>query len=242
MARPIQMIVSASRAREPDGQGHEPGEAEREAEPEVGQRRRRYAAGPRRRRIDPGGGRGRPWRLSSPLLRAPGRRVSSPGRGQPRCAPPCSRGAPPEALPYNPGHHEKSPCAFAVTGAAGNIGYALLFRIAAGNLLRPRSAGRPAPDRDRPRLLPALSGTVMELRDCAFPTLDGIVATADIEEGFAGVDYAFLVGANRAARGWSARTCSPRTARSSAAGPGDLGARRADVRVLVVGNPANTNA
>jgi malate dehydrogenase len=97
----------------------------------------------------------------------------------------------------------------AVTGAAGNIGYALLFRIAAGELF---GADQPVVLHlvEIPPALPALEGVAMELRDCAFPLLDGIVATADIEEGFTDVDAAF--------------------ARASK-----------DVRVLVVGNPANTN-
>src|SRR5262245_15801949 len=88
----------------------------------------------------------------------------------------------------------KKPVRVAITGAAGNIGYALSFRIAAGDLLGP----------DQPVILhlieiepalPALQGMVMELNDCAFPLLQGTVATAELAAGFADVDAAFLVGA-----------------------------------------------
>ncbi|HEY6895605.1 MAG TPA: malate dehydrogenase, partial [Rhodanobacteraceae bacterium] len=88
----------------------------------------------------------------------------------------------------------KSPVRVAVTGAAGQIGYALLFRIAAGDML----------GKDQPVILhlleitpalPALNGVVMELNDCAFPTLAGVVATDDVNVAFKDVDYALLVGA-----------------------------------------------
>ena len=85
----------------------------------------------------------------------------------------------------------KAPVRVAVTGAAGQIGYALLFRIAAGDMLGP----------DQPVILhlleitpalPALQGVVMELNDCAFPTLAGVVATDDLNVAFKDVDYALL--------------------------------------------------
>ena len=88
----------------------------------------------------------------------------------------------------------KAPVRVAVTGAAGQIGYALLFRIAAGDMLGP----------DQPVILhlleitpalPALEGVVMELNDCAFPTLAGVVATDDANVAFKDADYALLVGA-----------------------------------------------
>ncbi|HET7592108.1 MAG TPA: malate dehydrogenase, partial [Rhodanobacteraceae bacterium] len=88
----------------------------------------------------------------------------------------------------------KAPVRIAVTGAAGQIGYALLFRIAAGDML----------GKDQPVILhlleitpalPALQGVVMELDDCAFPLLQGIVATDDANVAFKDVDYALLVGA-----------------------------------------------
>ena len=135
----------------------------------------------------------------------------------------------------------KKPVRIAVTGAAGNIGYALTFRLAAGNLL---GADQPvilhlieiAP------ALGALSGTAMELNDCAFPTLDGVVATADLAEGFAGVDYAFLVGAKPRGPGMERKDLLAENGKIF--GPqgralSEYAAR--DVRVLVVGNPANTN-
>jgi malate dehydrogenase len=130
----------------------------------------------------------------------------------------------------------------AVTGAAGNIGYALLFRIAAGDLF--------GPDQpvilhviEIPPALPALSGVAMELADCAFPLLDGIVQTADIEEGFTDVDAAFLVGARPRGPGMERKDLL--SANGAIFGPQGraIAARAAkDVRVLVVGNPANTNA
>ncbi len=87
----------------------------------------------------------------------------------------------------------KSPIRVAVTGAAGQIGYSLLFRIASGSMFGP----------DQPVILhlieiepalPALQGVVMELDDCAFPLLKGIVPTANLDEGFKGVNWALLVG------------------------------------------------
>ena len=87
----------------------------------------------------------------------------------------------------------KSPIKVAITGAAGQIGYSLLFRIASGAIFGP----------DQPVILhlieiapalPALGGVVMELDDCAFPLLKGIVPTADLDEGFQGVNWALLVG------------------------------------------------
>src|ERR1044071_8627196 len=87
----------------------------------------------------------------------------------------------------------KAPIRVAVTGAAGQIGYSLLFRIASGSMFGP----------DQPVILhlieiepalPTLQGVVMELDDCAFPLLKGIVPTSSLDEGFAGVNWALLVG------------------------------------------------
>ena len=130
----------------------------------------------------------------------------------------------------------------AVTGAAGNIGYALNFRLAAGNLL--------GPDQpvllhliEIPAALGALAGTVMELNDCAFPTLAGVVATADLEEGFSGVDYAFLVGAKPRGPGMERKDLLAENGKIFGPQGQALSAHASrDVRVLVVGNPANTNA
>ena len=88
----------------------------------------------------------------------------------------------------------KKPLKVAITGAAGNIGYAMAFRVAAGDMLGP----------DQPVILQlieippamnALKGVVMELNDCAFPLLQGIVATDNLEEGFDETNFAMLVGA-----------------------------------------------
>jgi malate dehydrogenase len=136
----------------------------------------------------------------------------------------------------------KAPVRVAVTGAAGQIGYALLFRIAAGDMLGP----------DQPVILhlleitpalPALQGVVMELNDCAFPTLAGIVATDDANVAFKDVDYALLVGARP--RGPGMERSDLLQANGAIFGPQgkaiNAHAKR-NVKVLVVGNPANTNA
>ena len=136
----------------------------------------------------------------------------------------------------------KQPVRVAVTGAAGNIGYALAFRIAAGDMLGP----------DQPVVLqlveiePALGtlqGVVMELSDCAFPLLQGIVATADLAAGFAGADCCLLVGARPRGPGMERKDLL--SANGAIFGPqgraiGEHASR--EVKVLVVGNPANTNA
>ncbi len=136
----------------------------------------------------------------------------------------------------------KAPVRVAVTGAAGHIGYALLFRIAAGDMLGP----------DQPVILhlleitpalPALQGVVMELNDCAFPTLAGVVATDDANVAFKDVDYALLVGARPRGPGMERKDLLE--ANGAIFGPQGkaLNAHASrGVRVLVVGNPANTNA
>jgi len=136
----------------------------------------------------------------------------------------------------------KKPVRVAVTGAAGNIGYALAFRLAAGDLLGP----------DQPVILQlieiapamdALGGVVMELNDCAFPLLDGIVATSDIAEGFAEANICLLVGARPRGAGMERKDLLG--ANGKIFGPQGRAINdhaASDVRVLVVGNPANTNA
>jgi malate dehydrogenase len=136
----------------------------------------------------------------------------------------------------------KTPVRVAVTGAAGQIGYALLFRIAAGDMLGP----------DQPVILhlleitpalPALHGVVMELDDCAFPLLAGVVATDDANVAFKDADYALLVGARPRGPGMERKDLL--SANGAIFGPQGtaLNARaKRDVKVLVVGNPANTNA
>ena len=136
----------------------------------------------------------------------------------------------------------QKPVRVAVTGAAGQIGYALLFRIAAGELL---GKDRPVILQllEIPPALPALDGVMMELEDCAFATLAGVVTTAVVEEAFRDVDYAFLVGAKPRGAGMERADLlldnagifkAQGRALNECASPG--------VKVVVVGNPANTNA
>ena len=138
----------------------------------------------------------------------------------------------------------KKPVRVAVTGAAGQIGYALLFRIASGEML----------GKDQPVILQllelpidkaqaALKGVIMELEDCAFPLLAGMEAHSDAKAAFNDTDYAMLVGARPRGPGMEradllAANAQIFTAQGKAL---DASASR-DVRVLVVGNPANTNA
>ena len=100
----------------------------------------------------------------------------------------------------------KSPIKVAVTGAAGNIGYALLFRIASGEMF---GADQPVQLNliEIPPALDALKGVVMELDDCAFPLLKGIVATADLAEGFCDVNWACLVGSVPRKAGMDDQSC-----------------------------------
>lgn len=136
----------------------------------------------------------------------------------------------------------KSPVRIAVTGAAGNIGYALTFRIAAGAMLGP---DQPVILQliEIPPALDALNGVVMELNDCAFPLLSGTVATADLNEGFEGADYALLVGARPRGPGMERKDLLGANGQIFAPQGKALNDHAArDVKVLVVGNPANTNA
>lgn len=128
----------------------------------------------------------------------------------------------------------------AVTGAAGQIGYALLFRLASGAL----AAGQPVSLRllEVPPALPALDGVEMELRDCAFPLLEQVVKTADAAEAFADADAVFLVGAKPRSAGMERKDLLEANAEIfSAQGKALNGAAKKTVRVVVVGNPANTN-
>jgi len=136
----------------------------------------------------------------------------------------------------------KTPVQIAVTGAAGQISYALLFRLITGGLAGP---DQPVVLRllDLPEALPALRGVVMELEDCASPLLAGLVITADPEVAFEGADAAFLLGARPRGPGMERQDLLQVNAQIF--GPQgralDAVAKR-DVKVLVVGNPANTNA
>jgi malate dehydrogenase len=135
----------------------------------------------------------------------------------------------------------KSPVKVAVTGAAGQIGYSLLFRIASGSMLGP---DQPIELHliEIPPVLPALEGVVMELEDCAFPLLKRIVATADLDEGFRGVNWALLVGSVPRKQGMERKDLLGINGKIFT-GQGQAIAKNAasDVRVLVVGNPCNTN-
>ncbi|WKB52549.1 malate dehydrogenase [Eleftheria terrae] len=138
----------------------------------------------------------------------------------------------------------KQPVRVAVTGAAGQIGYALLFRIASGEML----------GKDQPVILQlleipdekaqkALKGVMMELEDCAFPLLAGMEAHSDPMTAFKDVDYALLVGARPRGPGMERKDLLSANAQIFTAQGKALNAVASrNVRVLVVGNPANTNA
>ena len=138
----------------------------------------------------------------------------------------------------------KAPVRVAVTGAAGQIGYALLFRIASGEML----------GKDQPVILQllelpvdkaqaALKGVMMELEDCAFPLLAGMVGTDDAEVAFKDADIALLVGARPRGPGMERKDLLLENAKIFTAQGAALNkVAKRDVKVLVVGNPANTNA
>jgi len=135
----------------------------------------------------------------------------------------------------------KTPIKVAVTGAAGQIGYALLFRIASGQMF-----GRDQPLAlhliEIPDALGALDGVVMELHDCAFPLLESIVPTADLNEGFRDINWALLVGSVPRRVGMERKDLLGINGKIFI-GQGQAIEKNAasDVRVLVVGNPCNTN-
>ncbi|HVS65479.1 MAG TPA: malate dehydrogenase [Thermoanaerobaculia bacterium] len=134
------------------------------------------------------------------------------------------------------------PLRVAVTGAAGQIGYSLVFRLAAGEMLGPDQTVSLQLLEITPAL-GALEGVVMELRDCAYPLLHDIVATDRAEEAFDGVDVAMLVGARPRGPGMERKDLLLENAKIFSAQGKALDAKAGrDVRVLVVGNPANTNA
>jgi malate dehydrogenase len=134
------------------------------------------------------------------------------------------------------------PATVTITGAAGQIGYALAFRVASGQML---GAQRPVNLNllEITPALPSLGGVVMELMDCAFPTLNRITATDDAKLAFKDCDYAMLVGARPRGPGMERKDLLLANAQIfSAQGKALDAAASRDVRVLVVGNPANTNA
>jgi malate dehydrogenase len=135
----------------------------------------------------------------------------------------------------------KTPIKVAVTGAAGQIGYALLFRIASGQMF---GTDQPLALHliEIPDALGALDGVVMELHDCAFPLLESVVPTADLNEGFRDVNWALLVGSVPRKAGMERKDLLGINGKIFI-GQGQAIEKNAasDVRVLVVGNPCNTN-
>jgi len=136
----------------------------------------------------------------------------------------------------------KTPKRVAVTGAAGQIGYSLLFRIAAGEML-----GKDQPVilqmLEIPPAMGTLEGVAMELDDCAFPLLHDMVRSSDAEEAFSGAEYALLVGAMpRKADMERSDLLEANGAIFKPQGQALAAVASPDVKVLVVGNPANTNA
>ena len=136
----------------------------------------------------------------------------------------------------------KKPMRVAVTGAAGQIGYSLLFRIAAGEML---GSDQPVILQliDIPPAMKAVGGVMMELEDCAFPLLAGMEASDDPAAGFKDADVALLVGARPRGKGMLRKDLlEANGAIFTGQGKALSDAAARDVKVLVVGNPANTNA
>ncbi len=136
----------------------------------------------------------------------------------------------------------KAPMRVAVTGAAGQIGYSLLFRIASGEML-----GKDQPVilqlLDLPQAQQAVNGVMMELEDCAFPLLAGMVATDDPNVAFKDADVCLLVGARPRSKGMErADLLTANGAIFTVQGKAIAENAKEDVKVLVVGNPCNTNA
>lgn len=139
---------------------------------------------------------------------------------------------------------DKKPVRVAITGAAGQIGYSLLFRIASGEML-----GKDQPvilqllDLPREKSQQVLKGLIMELEDCAFPTLAGIHTDLDARVAFKDADYALLVGAKPRGSGMERKDLLSANAQIfTEQGKALNEVANPDVKVLVVGNPANTNA
>jgi malate dehydrogenase len=136
----------------------------------------------------------------------------------------------------------KKPVTVTITGAAGNIGYALAFRVASGQML-----GEDQPINlsllEIPAAAAAVQGVVMELNDCAFPTLNKVTATSEPGIAFKDCNFAMLVGARPRGPGMERKDLLQENAKIfSAQGKALDAVADRDVRVLVVGNPANTNA
>src|SRR3954466_9426078 len=134
-----------------------------------------------------------------------------------------------------------TPVRVAVTGAAGQIGYSLFFRIASGAMFGPNQPVILHLIEIEPAL-PALQGVVMELDDCSFPLLKGVVPTANLDEGFRGVNWALLVGSVPRKQGMERKDLLGINGKIFI-GQGKAIEKNAasDVRILVIGNPCNTN-
>lgn len=135
----------------------------------------------------------------------------------------------------------KTPIRIAITGAAGQIGYALAFRAASGQIFGP---DQPVALHliEIPQGAAALEGVVMELEDCAFPLLKGVVATTDLKEGFNGINWALLIGSVPRKQGMERSDLLGINGKIFVEQGKAIAANAAsDVRVHVVGNPCNTN-
>src|SRR5215469_17954637 len=144
--------------------------------------------------------------------------------------------------PWRPNMTTPSPKRIAITGAAGQICYALLFRVAHGEVFGPN---QPVILQllDLPQVLPTVRGVVMELEDCAFPLLAGVVVTDDPATAFRDIDVAMLVGSRPRSKGMERRDLLAANAEIFRTQGRALNeAAKREARVVVVGNPANTNA
>jgi malate dehydrogenase len=135
----------------------------------------------------------------------------------------------------------KKPVRVAVTGAAGQIGYSLLFRIASGELFGPDTPVR-LHLIELPAAIKGAEGTAMELEDCAFATLDGIEIHDNPEQGFEGINWALLVGSKPRGPGMERNDLIRENGPIFVAQGRALARAASDVRIVVVGNPCNTNA
>jgi len=136
----------------------------------------------------------------------------------------------------------KEPITVAVTGAAGAIGYSILFKIASGQMFGPKQPVN-LQLLELPQMQNALKGVEMELDDCAFPTLRNVVSTDRPEKAFEGVDYAILVGAQPRTKGMERGDLLLKNAEIfiTQGKALNVSSKKSNTRVLVVGNPANTN-
>lgn len=136
----------------------------------------------------------------------------------------------------------KTPINIAITGASGNIGYSIIFRIASGGLFGPDQPINLHLIEIEPALS-ALTGVEMELLDCAFPTINKVVTTSDLSIGFGDAEYIFLIGSKPRSKGMERKDLlrvNGHIFKEMGKAISDYATK--DVRVLVVGNPANTNA